>query len=265
MASSDAAALIPPFAGVERGLGRSLRDYLSMLRWHLAGIRLWIMLLSAVQVLAGVGFVLGISLFFRHIPTSAALFVSTGVPVINLLLVGLVFGPQVVAMQKNAGNYEYTRTLPVNRAVNAAAWATVCLAAGLPAMVISLVVAELRYGLDLQISPMIVPAVLLTSFAGTMIGYAIAHAIGNPMATQLISQLIVFVIFGFAPILYPISQMPGWLATLNWWFPFRQMAVMVRAALTPMPGSPVGTAYLVVGVWAVVSAGLAAWALGRRQ
>ena len=265
MASGDVAALIPPFTRVERGLRRSLRDYVSMLRWHLAGIRLWLVLLTLVQVLAGVGFVLGIPLFFRRIPTSAALFVSTGVPVINLLLVGLIFGPQVVAMQKNAGNYEYVRTLPVSRAVNAAAWSTVCLGAGIPAMIISLVVAEIRYGLDLQISPMIVPAVLLTSFAGTMIGYAIAHAIGNPMATQLISQLLVFVIFGFAPILYPVSQMPGWLATLNGWLPFRQMAVIVRAALTPMPGSPVGTAYLVVGAWTVVTAGLAGWALGRLQ
>ena len=121
MATSDAAGLILPFGTVQRGLRRSLRDYVSMVRWHLAGLRIWLMLLGSVQALSGVGFVLGISLFFRHIPTSAALFVSTGVPVINLVMVGLVFGPQLVASQRTAGSYEYLRTLPISRAVTAAA------------------------------------------------------------------------------------------------------------------------------------------------
>lgn len=264
MATSDAAGLILPFGTVQRGLRRSLRDYVSMVRWHLAGLRIWLMLLGSVQALSGVGFVLGISLFFRHIPTSAALFVSTGVPVINLVMVGLVFGPQLVASQRTAGSYEYLRTLPISRAVTAAAWYTVCLFTGLPAMVVSLLVGQLRYDLPLHISPMIVPAVLLTSLAGTMLGYALAHAISAPMVTQLVSQLLIFIIFGFVPILYPITQMPAWLADLNWWFPFRHMAVVVRAALTTSPDAAVPTAYAVIGVWTVVAAGLAGWALGRR-
>ena len=119
MAISDA-ALILPFGGVQRGLRRSLRDYVSMVRWHLASLRMWLMLLGSVQALSGVGFVLGISLFFAHIPESAALFVSTGVPVINLIMVGLVFAPQMVANQRTAGSYEYLRTLPISRWVTAA-------------------------------------------------------------------------------------------------------------------------------------------------
>lgn len=35
---------------------------------------------------------LGIALFFDHIPASAALFVCTGVPVINLMIVGPILG-----------------------------------------------------------------------------------------------------------------------------------------------------------------------------
>jgi ABC-2 type transport system permease protein len=264
MATSDAARLILPFGTVQRGVRRSFRDYASMVRWHLAGLRIWLMLLGSVQALSGVGFVLGISLFFHRIPTSAALFVSTGVPVINLIMVGLVFGPQLVASQRTAGSYDYLRTLPISRAVTAAAWYTVCLISGIPAVVVSLVVAQLRYDLPLHISLMIVPAVLLTCLTGTMLGYALGHAVGNPMVTQLISQMLVFVIFGFAPILYPIQQMPGWLADLNWWFPFRQMAVVMRAALTSAADPAVPTAYAVIGVWVVVAAALAGWSLGRR-
>jgi ABC-2 type transport system permease protein len=111
---------------------------------------------------------------------------------------------------------------------------------------------------------MIVPAVLLTALAGTMLGYALAHAVSNSMVTLLISQALVFIIFGFAPVLYPLSQMPAWLADLNWWFPFRHMAVVIRAGLTSSAGSAVPTAYAVLGVWTVVAAGLALWSLGRR-
>jgi ABC-2 type transport system permease protein len=264
MASLDAALLIPLSGGVERGVRRWGRDYVSMLRWHLASLRIWLTTIAVVQVLSGVGFVLGISLFFSHIPESAALFVTTGVPVVNLLIVGLILGPQLVAQQRTAGSYEYLQTLPISRSVNAAAWYTVCLLCGLPAVVVSLVVGQLRYDLPLHVSPMIVPAVLLTSFAGTMLGYALAHAVSRPMVTQLISQMLVFIIFGFVPILYPISQMPSWLADLNWWFPFRHMAVVIRAALTSSADPTVPTAYAVIGVWTIIAAGLAGWMLGRR-
>ena len=111
---------------------------------------------------------------------------------------------------------------------------------------------------------MIVPAVMLTSFAATMLGYTVAHAISNAMATALITQVLVFAIFGFAPILFPIAQMPRWLGALNWWFPFRHMAVVTRAALTSGPQPGLGTSYLVLAVWSVLCAGLAGRALGRR-
>ena len=188
MASSDAGALSLPLGGVDRGIGRWGRDYVSMVHWHLASLRIWLLTITVVQALSGVGFVLGISLFFRQIPVSAALYVVTGVPVINLLIVGLVLGPQLVAQQRTAGSYEYMRTLPISRSVSAAAWYTVCLLCGLPAVVVSLAVGQLRYGLPLQISPMIIPAVLLTAFAGTMLGYALAHAISAPTAEPQVQE-----------------------------------------------------------------------------
>jgi ABC-2 type transport system permease protein len=264
MATLDLPILTIPPGGVERGWARWGHDYGSMLRWHLTSLRMWLMTIAVVQALSGVGFVLGISLFFSHIPVSAALYVSTGVPVINLLIVGLILGPQLVAQQRTAGSYDYLRTLPVSRSVTALAWYTVCLAVSVPAVVVSLLVAQLRYDLPLHISPMIVPAVLLTSLAATMIGYALGHAVSNPMLTNVVTQALVFAVFGFAPVLYPIAQMPGWLADVNWWFPFRHMAVVTRAALTGTGGSAVSTGYLVLGVWTVAAVGLVAWSLGRR-
>jgi ABC-2 type transport system permease protein len=208
--------------------------------------------------------VLGIGLFFAHIPASVALFVSTGVPVINLIMVGLLLGPQLVADQKLQQTYEFLRTLPVPQSAAAAAWYTVCLAAGLPGVAISLAIAHARYGIGFGVSPAIAPAVLLTALTGTLLGYAIGHAIPSPMATRLITQVLIFGIFGFTPVAFPASQLPGWLAALNWWLPFGHMAVIVRAGLTSGMVTGVTSSYLIVTAWGVAGGAAAAWVLARR-
>jgi ABC-2 type transport system permease protein len=260
---TELAGRLPPVS-LRSGISYWLGSYRTLTRWHLASLRMWLMLLTVVQVMAGAGFVLGIALFFDHIPASAALFVSTGVPVINLIVVGLVMGPQLVAQQKLQQSYDFVRALPVPQASAAAAWYTVCLLAGTPAVVISLLIAEARYGISFTVSPAIVPAVLLVAFTGTMIGYGLGHAVPNPMVTTLVTELMIFVFFGFAPILYPSWQLPGWLAALNWWFPFGHMAVIVRAALTSGMATGIASSYLIVAAWGVIGVALSAWALGRR-
>jgi ABC-2 type transport system permease protein len=253
-----------PVPEVRRGPRYWWHGYRLMVRWELTSLRMWLPLVTVVQILAGAGFVLGIGLFFRHIPESAALFVSTGVPVINIILVGLILGPQLVADQKVTQGYEFLRALPVPWSVAALAWYTVTLLSAVPAMVIALWIAHLRYGISFDISLAVLPATLLTAFTGTMMGYALGHAIASPMTTRLITQVLVFVIFGFAPVLFPVQQLPRWLGTLNWWFPFRHMAVIIRSSLTTGYVSGAGMPYLIVSVWGLACAGLSAWALGRR-
>ncbi len=264
MPAAVAQAEARPMLEVRRGASYWLHGYRVMLRWELTSLRMWLPLVTVVQILAGAGFVLGIGLFFRHIPDSVALFVSTGVPVINIILVGLVLGPQLVADQKVTQGYEFLRALPVPWSVAALAWYTVTLLSAVPAMVISLWIAHLRYAISFHVSPAVVPATLLTAFTGTMMGYALGHAVANPMTTRLVTQVLVFVVFGFAPILFPVQQLPGWLAALNWWLPFRHMAVIIRGSLTTGFVSGTGTSYLIVSVWGLACTGLSAWALGRR-
>jgi ABC-2 type transport system permease protein len=250
---------------VRRGFSRWVDGYAAMTRWELATLRMWLPMLMLIQVMTGAGFVLGIALFFHDIPASAALFVSTGVPVILMIMLGLMFGPQLVADQRTQGTYEFLRALPAPRTAAALAWYSVTLVASLPAIAIALWVAHLRYGILFQISPAIVPAVLLTTFTGTMMGYALGHAMPSPMVTRLVTQMLVFVVFGFAPINFPVGQMPGWLAAINWWLPFRHMGVIVRAALTPTFGVGVTVSYAIVAVWGLACAAASAWALGRRR
>ena len=239
--------------------------YRTMLRWHLTSLRTWLFLLVMIQILVGVGYVLGFALFFHPIPRTAALWVSTGTPVLNLILLGMLLGPQLVAGVKQQGGYDFVQALPVPRTAAAAAWYTVTLIGGIPGMVVTLLVAQVRYHPGFTISPMVVPATLLIVFTGTMIGYALAHAITNPMTTQLITQALVFISMGFAPILFPAQQMPTWLADVNQWLPLGPMATIMRDVLTDGLVADVGRGYLVVSGWGVVTCWLAVRALGRRR
>jgi len=233
--------------------------------WDLVDIRLHLPILSAVLILQGAGFVLGIGLFFRHIPQAAAIYVSTGVPVLSLLTVGLIFGPQIVATQRTEGSYEFVQSMPVPRAMMTMAWYTVSLIPALPAMTIALLVGMARYHFHLDVTSAVVPAVLATSLTGTLMGYALSHGITNPMTTRLASLSLVFVLFGFSPVMFPAAQLPHWLAEANRWLPFESMATIVRGALVKGMVTGVGRAYLVVGAWAVASALVAARAVGHRS
>lgn len=74
---AELASPLPPVM-VRGGPAYWMASYETLTRWHLASLRMWLMLLTVVQIMTGAGFVLGFALFFDHIPASAALFVSTG-------------------------------------------------------------------------------------------------------------------------------------------------------------------------------------------
>jgi ABC-2 type transport system permease protein len=255
----------PRLPEVSRGPRHWLAGYRRMLAWNLVDLRLQLPIIGAVLILQGVGFVLGIGLFFRHIPEAAAMYVSTGVAVVNLVTAGLIFEPQMVAGQRETGSYEYLQSMPVPRSMTALAWYTVTLIISLPAAAMSLLTAAFRYDLSLRIAPGIVPAVFVTSITGVLLGYAIAHAVSVPMLARLVSVTLIFVVFGFSPIVFPARQLPAWLGNVNRWLPFGPMATIMRSSLVQGPVSGVAHAYAVVLAWAVVSALVAAWAVSHRR
>ncbi len=260
--SSVAATVAQP---VRTGPAHWVQSYLKMTQWELSSLRLVLPLIIALQVVIGGGFALGIGLFFDEMPVRNALFLATGVGVVTLITVGLVLGPQLVSNHKVAGTYDFLWSLPVPRTTQAAAWLTVNSIIAIPGMVAALVIADWRYDLTLQVSWAIVPAVLLTIGAATLVGYSFAHAIPKPMITQMVTQLLIFMILGFAPINFPPENLPDWLAAVNQWLPFQHMAAVIRAALTDGLVDNVGISYVVLIVYTVVSAILAAWVIGRRN
>lgn len=267
--SSDLDAAAPGSLAVggepRAGLGYWLHGYGAMLRWHLVSLRLWAATAAAVEVLSGVGMVYGIGLLAPHLSERGALYATTGPAIVALILLGLIFGPQLVAQEKMASRYEYVLTMPVPRGAAAFAWYTVTLLIGLPAAAVTIAAGVVRFGVSLSLSAQLVPALLLGTFAITMLGYALAHAVARPMATVLITQVLVFVAFGYAPINFPAGQMPQWLVDINRGLPFLPIATVVRAGLTRGPATDVVASYLVLAAWAIASGWLALLALGRRR
>lgn len=247
------------------GVVHWLASYRAMLRWQVTDMRLLLPLTILVQLLSGVGLVLGFGLLLADIPARIALFLATGAVVVTLVLVGVVLGPQLIAQQKSAGSYDFMWSLPVPRSATSAAWVTVNLLIALPGMAGALLAAMWRFDVTFSVSMMVIPAVGLTLLTGVLLGYAMAHSIPKPELTQLISQLLIFVIFGFSPISYPIENLPGWLATVNEYLPFYPMANVVRDSLTEGIVTDVGRSYLILAVWAVGSAVLSAAVLRRRK
>jgi ABC-2 type transport system permease protein len=241
------------------------RGYWRMVAWDIADLRLHLPVLSCVLILQGAGFVYGMGLLFANMPQSAAMYVTTGAPVMNLITAGLIFEPQLIARHRMQGSYEFLQALPASRSATALAWYTVALITALPAVVLTVLVGVARYHLHLAITPMVIPAVLVTCLTGVLMGLAVAHGVTQPMAANLISVTLIFVMTGFSPVNFPAGQLPGWLASVNQWLPFGSMATITRSALVPGLSSGVPRAYAVVAAWAAASALIVAWAQGRRR
>lgn len=245
------------------------RSYWRMFVWDLADLRLLLPVLTSILVLQGAGFVLGVGLLFRQVPPTAAVYVSTGSPVLNLLTAGLIFEPQVVADLRLRGGYDFLWSLPAPRSAATLAWYTVALVTALPAVAAALLTGAARYGIGYHVTAAIVPAVLAVSLTGTLLGYAIAHGIAQPMVARLVSVSMIFIMLGFSPIDFPAGQLPGWLASVNRWLPFGPMGTVMRAALVrtapDTAADGLATAYLVIAVWAAVAVLVVAWTLGRRR
>ena len=247
------------------GVGHWTSSYRAMLRWQFTDMRLLLPMTVLVQLLSGVGLVIGFGLLIPEITQRLALFLSTGAVVVSLVIVGVIMGPQLIAQQKASGSYDFMWSLPVPRSAASAAWVTLNASIAIPGMLGALVAAILRYNVAFDVTLMVVPAVGLTLLTGTLLGYALAHGIPKPDITQLISQLLIFVIFGFSPVSYPIENLPGWLATVNEYLPFYPMANVVRDSLTDGIATNVGRSYLVLSIWAVLASVISAAVLRRRK
>ena len=240
-----------------------LRSYGLMLKWQALSNKTILPINLVVQIMIATGFIFGLGFFYPEITPTTAKFLTTGAPTIILLMVGLVLVPQIVAMARTEGTFDYIWSLPVPRMVYMAADATIWLLVSLPGVILALAIGALHFDFGLTVNPLIVPALFLISLTGISLGYCIAHGAPKPQIAHLATQIIVFAIMLFSPVMYPIEQLPGWLATVHKFLPIKYMADLSRGTLTDIEAN-LGLAFSVVGIWALASV-ILTYVLVRRR
>ncbi len=242
---------------------RTLHSYTLLIRWQALRLKTFLPLAAVIQTLFAFGIVVGYPLLFPELDRTSALFLATGAPAITIITMGLVALPQVVSQAKTEGSLDYMRSLPVPRLVFLAADLTVWMVMVLPGVVFAVVVGAWALGLQLVVSPAIIPAVLLVAVTCAALGYAMASVL-PPMIAMLVSQVMVFAVFIFSPIDFPASRMPAWLQTVHSVLPIQAMGEVIRGALAsdvfPLALGP----FVMLAAWCVASVALSYATLRRR-
>ncbi len=241
----------------------ALRSYWLLVVWEARSLRAFLPLAIVVQALFALGIVVGYPLLFPELDRSTILFLATGAPAITLITMGVVAVPQVVAQGKTDGSLDYMRTLPIPRLVYMFADMTVWMAVILPGVAFAIVVGVLRFGLDLSVSPLIVPAMLLVAVTATSIGYAIAGLL-PPMIASLVTQVLVVFVLMFSPLNFPPSRLPSWLATLHQVLPIQAMGEVMRGTLATATFPLTAGAFAILVAWGLVTFGIAYVVVNRR-
>jgi ABC-2 type transport system permease protein len=231
-------------------MARWFKSYGLMVKWVFLSSRPWLSLNLVVQMCIAVAFVFGMSYFYPTITPSVAKYLTTGAPTLILITVGLVMVPQIIASARLEGTFDYIWSLPVPRMVYIAADATNMFASMLPGIVLAVIFGAIHFDFNLSISPLVIPAVILIASSATFLGYSMAFAVPKPMMVNVLTQIIIFIVMMFSPVMYPVSQLPGWLQAIHKVLPIQYMADLTRGTLTDLPVN-LGLAFAVVGAWFV--------------
>jgi ABC-2 type transport system permease protein len=227
---------------------QALRSYRLLVTWQALRKKNYLPLMMAVQTLFTLGVVLGYPLLFPTLDRTAIYLIATGAPAISMISVGLVALPQTVGEAKTEGSLAYMRSLPVPRLAYLVADLTVWLAIVVPGVILGVLVGAWRFGLDLQVSPLVIPAVLMVALTATCVGYALASVLPY-MLTVIVTQALVVFVFMFSPLTFLPDKLPGWLETVHRVLPIQAMGEVTRGTIAPNEFPLPPGAFLTLAVW----------------
>ena len=234
-------------------IGNSLKSYLLMIRWQLLSAKTVLPFVLVVQIIIAVGSVFGLGFMYPNIDILSAKYITTGATMMTLVALGLVMLPQNVAQMKEKKTFDYLWSLPMPRLVYLLADFTIWTAVVLPGVVLALAFGSIRYNFSLDISPLIFPAFVLVALSSVSVGMTIAHLSPSPVLTGVITNVIIFSLFLFSPVNFPIERLPAGLSHVHLVLPIKYMADIVRGTVTPDLVENVGLAFGVVSAWCVAS------------
>ena len=240
-----------------------LRSFALLVRWNLLRLRTDLPAFLTIQTLISCGIVIGFSLLIPDIDTASAFYLTTGAMTVSLITVGMVVAPQIVSYRKQQGVLDYQRSMPVPRLAMLASDAIIWVVVALPGLIVTLLVASARFGLDISLSPAFLPAVLLVSAASAGIGYCIAYSL-KPVLVGVVTNFVIIVSLMFAPVNYPPDRLPAWAASVHEWLPFQYMAQAIRETVDVPPGGVPLLPFAVLAAWVVIGLSLTSRVMTRR-
>jgi ABC-2 type transport system permease protein len=184
---------------IRSGAGHWLRSLHRMLRFDLRRARQWAPMMAVAQVFMGAGMAVMYGFFYPEVDEVTALYIATGTPALALIPLGLLMLAESVNQQRLEGTFDFIWSLPAPRTAQATSTFLLYTLLSLPGMVLSLVVVTLLYGVQLSVSLLIVPAVLLCALMAVSVGFGMALAISNPMVVSVITSALTFVVLLFSP------------------------------------------------------------------
>lgn len=232
--------------------GNWIQSYTLLLKWQGLKFKTILPIVIVAQFFSSIGTVIGLGYMMPNIDSQTAMFLVTGGPTLSLITLGLVMVPQMVAQAKSGGMLDYMRSFPVPRMAYLAADMTIWLLSTLPGVILAVLVGSLRYDFELQFSLLIVPAFTLVVLMATSVGYAIALLVPKAELVSVLTNLIIFSLFLFSPVNFPVERLPNWLATIHRFLPVKYAADAVRGALVPGYSDGLGLALVVLGIWCLL-------------
>jgi ABC-2 type transport system permease protein len=184
---------------VRSGVGWWLRSLHRMLRFDLRRARQWALMMAVAQVFMGAGMAVMYGFFYPEVDEVTALYLATGTPTLALIPLGLLMLPESVNQQRLEGTFDFIWSLPAPRTAQATSTFLLYTLLSLPGMVLSLVVVTFLYGVELSVSLLIVPAVLLCALMAVSVGFGMALAIPKPMVVSVVTSALAFVVLLFSP------------------------------------------------------------------
>jgi ABC-2 type transport system permease protein len=250
---------------IRRGPGHWAATYAAMLRFDLAAQRNLLPMFLLMQVMFGAGMAIIYGFYIGHLPRGAALFIVSGSPALAVMTAGIIGVTMMVTERQLAGTWDFIWSLPAPRSAAVASTVTVFTLLALPGIVVTLALADWRYGITLTVSPMAVPALLLSSLMATSVGFGLALLIARPVLTNALVNALIFIVLIFSPVQFPISRLPLWLADVHRVLPVYYLGEVMRASVTRGLVHDTALAYGVLAAWTLASWAATAWVVGRRR
>jgi ABC-2 type transport system permease protein len=163
---------------------------------------------------------------------TSLLYIVSGAAVFSVATEGIGTLAQRIGMLKKDGMMVYYASLPISKAPFLAALVSARLMLITPGLITPVVVAIALYDADFELSPALLPVLLVTCLALSAIGLAIGTLVSNMDLIVIITNLLVFVLLLAAPVLIPPESLPGPLRVFGYLLPPTYAAEALRHALS---------------------------------